>query len=246
MKHNSVNVLQPPSALGSIESSYLPNNVSFDLINPEGDVVLTQNSSKNELVTNILDQFDTNASEIPIPVCAGVRFSYLSAVAKSILELNDTVDNGLHNAGLKKENVKFKTIIKDGGDGMGEVLIHKEKSDSMLPDKAFRFSFCIVKMMAISDGTCITVYENEKPNSVRTNRPLLEAIVDENNKVSNILCTKPIELERKLMIDNVMRIHSDNGVFQDHQLCFYNTMVDEKRDRADAGLQGSGSRYLCR
>ena len=83
---------------------------------------------------------------------------------------------------------------------MGQVSIHKEKSDSMLLDKAFRFSFCIVKIIAMSDGTCITVYENEKPNSVRTNRPLLEAIADENNKVSNILCTKPIELERKIIL----------------------------------------------
>ena len=48
LKHNSLNVLQPPSALDSLESSFLLNNVSFDLINPEGDVDLTQNSSKTE------------------------------------------------------------------------------------------------------------------------------------------------------------------------------------------------------
>ena len=29
------------------------------------------------------------------------------------------------------------------------------------------------------------------------------------------------------------------------QAFFYNSMIDEKLDRADSGLMGSGSKYLC-
>lgn len=67
----------------------------------------------------------------------------------------------------------------------------------MLPDKAFRFSFfCIVKIEAEYQGKKYDVFTESLP--VRTNRPLLESILDENNHVSNVVCILPIENEREI------------------------------------------------
>ena len=70
----------------------------------------------------------------------------------------------------------------------------------MLPDKAFRFSFCIVKIQAEYDGKLFDVFTEPLPNSVRANRPLLESISDENNQVSNVVCILPIENEREILM----------------------------------------------
>jgi hypothetical protein len=80
---------------------------------------------------------------------------------------------------------------------MGDVSVHWEKSETELPNKAFRFAFAIVKVDCVmSNGTQINIFEEDKPNSIRTNRPLLEAIADENHHASCIFCMIPIEQER--------------------------------------------------
>ena len=45
------------------------------------------------------------------------------------------------------EDFVVETVIKDGGDGMGDVLIYKEVSDRFLPDKAFRFCFAVLDVL---------------------------------------------------------------------------------------------------
>ena len=69
---------------------------------------------------------------------------------------------------------------------------------------------------------------------------LLQAICDENESSSMVLTLYPIETERKLMSDLYM-IQAELKF----KLHFINSMVDEKRSRADGGLQGSGSLYMC-
>lgn len=123
---------------------------------------------------------------------------------------------------------------------MGEVFIYKEKDFKMLPDKAFRFSFCIVKIEAEYQGKKYDVFTEPLPNSVRTNRPLLESNSDENNQVSNVVCILPIENEREILMQNRMNVKTKQGWIC-HKFSFFNSMVDEKRDRGDSGLQGSGS-----
>ena len=88
------------------------------------------------------------------------------------------------------------------------------------------------------------IFVEDAPNSVRTNRPLLEAISDENNRCSNILCVSSIEKERDFIRNNFVVVQTKSGVYK-HKIVFFNSMVDEKRDRADSGLQGSGSSFLC-
>ena len=89
---------------------------------------------------------------------------------------------------------------------MGKVSVNRKKSLQMLPDKDFRFSFCIVSIHATLNGEKFLMYRNDKPNSVRTNRPLLEALADENNKASNMFCTLPIEQDRQVLIDNRVKL----------------------------------------
>ena len=89
---------------------------------------------------------------------------------------------------------------------MGEVSVYKEKDFKMLPDKAFRFSFYIVKIQAEYDGTLFDVFTAPLPNSVRTNRPLLESISEKNNQVSSVVCILPIKNERKILMQKRMHV----------------------------------------
>ena len=88
------------------------------------------------------------------------------------------------------------------------------------------------------------VFEEEHPNSVRTNRPLLEAICDENDAPSALICITPIEAEREFLTGKIMKVECE-GSIKRFEIDFYTSMVDEKLDRAESGLQGSGSNYSC-
>jgi hypothetical protein len=50
---------------------------------------------------------------------------------------------------------------------LGDVFVYKEKSDRALPDKAFRFSFAVIKVEAVSPSGSCTVFEEPFPNSVK-------------------------------------------------------------------------------
>ena len=50
------------------------------------------------------------------------------------------------------------------------------------------------------------MYEWDNPNSVRTSRPILEAIAAENNKYSAAVCLAPIEMERMALRDKAIVI----------------------------------------
>lgn len=65
----------------------------------------------------------------------------------------------------------LKTFIKDGADGMGDVSVYWDKSDCELLNKAFRFSFAIVKVCTVLNDEELVIYEEDRPNSVRINRP---------------------------------------------------------------------------
>jgi hypothetical protein len=56
--------------------------------------------------------------------------------------------SGLQKHGVDPgdQNLLFISSIKDGADGMGEISVYKEQAERFLPDKAIRFSFCIIKI----------------------------------------------------------------------------------------------------
>ncbi|XP_078608410.1 LOW QUALITY PROTEIN: V(D)J recombination-activating protein 1-like [Branchiostoma floridae x Branchiostoma japonicum] len=181
------------------------------------------------------------------PNTKGVRFSYINAVAKTLEEIDEDIVKGLENLGLDPTNpsIIIHTLVKDGADGMGEVSVHKEKADKSLPDKALRFSFCILKCSVMHNGEEVTIFEEPKPNSVQSNRPIVECIGDENDASTVNVCIGPVERERLVMKDKVMRVHITENIKRAHSLTFSNSMIDEKWDRSHGGLAGAGSRFLC-
>ena len=126
--------------------------------------------------------------EIATPNVKGVRWSYPDAIANTLKQLEPKIVSDLieNKIDPNDPNILLKTSIRDGADGLGDVAIHKEISDRFLPDKAFRFSFCIFKIEAIvGNSEPVEIFVEDKPYSVRTNRPLLKAICDENQRASN-------------------------------------------------------------
>ena len=51
-----------------------------------------------------------------------------------------------------------------------------------------------------------TIWEEEAPGSVRTNRCLIESICDENQTAAMVVCVAPVEAEREEMSKSIMRI----------------------------------------
>ena len=80
----------------------------------------------------------------------GVKFSYIK------------IDKGLENLGIT-DNPLLHVLIKDGGDGLGDVSQYKELGDRFIEDKAYRYSFCILKITVKVKDEFITVWEEEAP-----------------------------------------------------------------------------------
>ena len=175
------------------------------------------------------------------PNCIGAWWSYTDAIAKSVDELNSVILSGLKKQNIDPKNkaLFIKVTVKDGADGLGDVSEYKQKSDTFLPTKASRYTYAVLKREAfVGEDKYLCV--EESPNSIRCNQLLLQAICDENESSSMVLTLCPSETERKLMSDSYM-IQAELK-FKFHLI---NSMVDEKRSRADGGLQGSGSLYMC-
>ena len=241
-----LNPVQPPSQLDAEENRHLPGATDFEIIDKNGETVFRHFGKDNIKPTNILSDLQQCSSEVQSPSVKGVRYNYAEAIVSTLYELDPYIEKSLKEDKELPSDQIFHTTIKDGGDGLGSVSVYKEKADQFLPDKALRFSFAVVSSTAkTSDNTTKTVYEAENPNSVRVNRPLLKCIADENNKASSIVCLSPIEMEREYLQDKVIKVKISDGKWRLHKLKFFNSMEDEKYDRAISGYQRSGSKYIC-
>ena len=94
---------------------------------------------------------------------------------------------------------------------MGDVSLYKETGDRFLPNKAFHHSFAVTKVEVVCDGSNTELLVEETPNSVRANRPLLEAIADENNHSSSCVCLIPIEEEKSFLKRKVLKVQVGEG-----------------------------------
>ena len=238
------NVLETPNKVTNTEKGFLPGATEYKILDKTGLVLHHHLPVPNPVPVNVLGSFDTNDSEVPVPNVKGVRWGYADSLAQSLKEIDAVLDaDALSN---QSPDSSIITVVKDGGDGLGEVSVYKEQNDKFLPDKAFRFSFAIMssscKMM---DGCKGLLYEVENPNSVRVNQPLLECIADENNKASLVLLLTPIERERQYLENKIISVRIDEDTWRNHEISFFNSMVDEKHDRGISGLQGSGSSHIC-
>ena len=150
---------------------------------------------------------------------------------------------GMASCGLwLEDNYLIITTVKDGADGTGGVSIIKERGDRILPDKAFRSALAVIRCKVDIDGQRHTVYEPQDPNSTLITRPLVEAVGDENNHASLLLM---LDLMEEVMRGKELSTNVNNW-WRRHNLVFYNSMIDEKFDRAESGLQASSSKYTTR
>ncbi|KAK3089575.1 hypothetical protein FSP39_004762 [Pinctada imbricata] len=259
LKAKGCNPFVAPYALDEIECQYVPGSVRYSIegqdqvINYYHTPVKVNRECTSSPLDNtfepldIVNDFPACTPELATPNVKGCRWRYPDAIAKTLHELENDIIAGLqqHNIDPYDPTILLKTYIKDGADGLGDVSVHKEVGDRYLPDKAFRFSFCVYRIEAIlGDDEKVTIFVEKRPNSVKTNRPVLEAICDENNHGSSTLCLLPIENERSYMKGKIIRIQTEFG-WRRHVLFFSNSMIDEKLDRTNSGLAGSGSNYLC-
>ncbi|XP_063954560.1 V(D)J recombination-activating protein 1-like [Lytechinus pictus] len=247
--------LKPPGALDDREASYMPGSARFGMLNAASYCHHTP--VKPSLASLQDDRFANSyepqllggptVREFADPNCVGVAWSYREAVAKTLEELDMEISQGLAENGLPTDDPEtiIYTTIKDGADGMGDVSVYKTVADTYLPDKAFRASFVILKCEAEKEGSRVTVFEEEKPNAVNVCRPILEAVGDENSPSTSAQLLRNIEYERSAMQSGYMKVYDCNGSTRLHKLKIYNSMIDEKLDRSDGGLQGSGSKFLC-
>ena len=86
---------------------------------------------------NILGNINSSSSEIPPPNVKGVRWNYAKAIAQSLFEMEPDIEENLKKKKQSKFDKTFKTVIEDGGHGLGDVSVHKENGDRYLPDEAF-------------------------------------------------------------------------------------------------------------
>ena len=233
----------------------MPGSVRFKL---EGGADLIQHTPVKAGRTNVSVEYGNmsfepqsigaelhEAFEVPVPNFKGVQWPYSHALAKTLEELDEEIAKGMASCGLRPEdNHLIITTVKDGADGMGDVSIIKEKGDRILPDKAFRSAFAVIKCEVEVAGQRHTVYEPQDPNSTLITRPLVEAVGDENNHASSLLMLYLMEHERAVMKEREMSVNVQNW-WRRHKLIFFNSMIDEKLDRAESGMQASGSKYLC-
>lgn len=238
-------VFKPPSQLENAEkAAYLPSWVNFKLIDKEDNILLNHNKCILKPL-DIMSGFRVSLPQFPRPNVVGVRWNYMQATAKAIYELAPEIEEGLQRLNIEGHELVLQVLIKDGGDGLGDVSQYKEKHDRFLSDKAFRYSFYILNIKAESNGVTETIWEEKLPGSVRTNRSLVEAVCDENQTAAMIVCLAPVEKEQEQMKNNYLIIEMGEHIWRKFKLRFVNSMVDEKRTRADGGLQGAGSKYIC-
>ena len=85
--------------------------------------------------------------------------------------------------------------IKHAGDGMGEVKVWRETSEKTLPNKAFHYSICLVSCSRDIGNVTYILFDEEDPNSIHATRNILQAVADQNDKVSLATLLHSIDLE---------------------------------------------------
>ncbi|XP_070545703.1 V(D)J recombination-activating protein 1-like [Ptychodera flava] len=258
-KSKSVSVLVAPNQLDMLERTYMPGTARYAIVGEENfehiyqtpvklhrkDLSISTTADSVEPI-ELNSEYPNDNKEFPGPNLAGVRFRYTDAVAKTLEEIEPEISENLKSIGVSstKTELVLRTFIKDGSDGMGDVEIHRRKGERTLPANAFRAAFAVVKCEVEVGNEIKTVWDQKNPNSVRCNRPLIEAIAEENNDSTVHYCLLTMEGERELMKNKVMKIDCGD-YWRCHYLVFVTSMVDEKLDRSAGGLQGAGSGYPC-
>ena len=167
----------------------MPYNCEHKLLK-DSDIIYDHPKMRNQSPVNVSESFKSRLLHMSAaPNCIGARWSYTDAIAKSVDELNSVILSGLkkQNIDPKNKDLFIKVTVKDGADGLGDISEYKQKSDTFLPTKAFRYTYAVLKCEAFVGEDKFELFVEESPNSIRCNRPLLQAICDENESSSMVL-----------------------------------------------------------
>jgi V(D)J recombination-activating protein 1 len=241
----SSNSLKPLNQLTAMEDSFFPGHCAYklfknDCLIEEQQVILGKEESEPKDMRNIANF----PSDFPLPNVSGVEFDYIPAIAKTLTELEDKIRGRLQECGLPMDT-PVHTVIKDGGDGLGDVNVKARKSDFSLTDKVFRYSFCILRCTATVNDQTFELFREGSANSVDCTRPVVICHCDESDRPSISITLANVSKARNMMHNSVMKVVSGDLLQREHTLQFIYSMVDEKFERTSSGLQGSGSRFLC-
>ena len=243
LKSKNEPVFQSIEQVNKAEKCFMPPSCNYDIVNTSGEFI-KQLEPGNGSVVNINQSFSDSFPGMSPPNCEGVRCYYSDAIAGTLYELDSETEEGLQSLDFHDFDGTLTAIIKDGGDGMDDCSVYKEKGDRKLSNSALRFAFCILSVQITIKGINLKLYECNSPNSVRTSHPILEAIADENNKYSAAFCLAPIEMESMALRDKAIVIKGKENQLRKFNLIFFSSMEVEKFDRALSGLQGAGSSYI--
>ena len=206
------------------EDTYLPSYVNYKIKDNMDNIIFNHSAYKSEPI-NLMADFREALPQFPVPNVVGVRWSYRNALAKSLQELGSEIDKGLDNCGITG-NPTLQVLIKDGGDGLGDVSMYKEKGDRYLEDKAYRYSFCVLKITVDRENERVVIWEEDTPGSVRTNKTLIEAVCDENQTAAMVACVVPVEREREQIANNLISVETGT-LWRNFKVEFINSMEDE-------------------
>ncbi|XP_010882050.2 V(D)J recombination-activating protein 1 [Esox lucius] len=235
-------IFQPLHTLRAAEKELLPGYHPFEW----QPALKNVSTSCHVGIINGLSGWATSVDDAPADTITR-RFRYDVALVSALKDLEEDIMEGLRERGLEDSvcTAGFSVVIKESCDGMGDVS-EKHGGGPAIPEKAVRFSFTImsVSLQAEGEDEAVNIFQESKPNSEMSCKPLCLMFVDESDHETLTAVLGPVVAERNAM-KNSRLILSLGGLSRSFRFHFRGTGYDEKMVREMEGLEASGSTYIC-
>ncbi|XP_017555498.2 V(D)J recombination-activating protein 1 [Pygocentrus nattereri] len=235
-------IFQPLHTLRTAEKELLPGFHQF-----EWQPALKNVSTSWDVgIIDGLSGWTVSVDDIPADTISR-RFRYDVALVSALKDLEEDIMEGLRERGLDDSTCTsgFTVVIKESCDGMGDVS-EKHGGGPAVPEKAVRFSFTVMSITVQAEGEeeAVTIFQEQKPNSELSCRPMCLMFVDESDHEMLTAILGPVVAERRAMKESRL-ILSIGGLLRSFRFYFRGTGYDEKMVREMEGLEASGSTYIC-
>ncbi|XP_062854113.1 V(D)J recombination-activating protein 1 [Trichomycterus rosablanca] len=235
-------IFQPLHTLRNAEKELLPGFHQFEW----QPALKNVSTSWNVGIIDGLSGWTISVDEVPADTISR-RFRYDVALVSALKDLEEDIMEGLRERDIDDSTCTsgFTVVIKESCDGMGDVS-EKHGGGPAVPEKAVRFSFTVMSITVQAEGEAdaVTIFQEPKPNSELSCRPLCLMFVDESDHETLTAILGPVVTERKAMKESRL-ILSIGGLLRSFRFHFRGTGYDEKMVRDMEGLEASGSTYIC-
>ncbi|GAA6107821.1 V(D)J recombination-activating protein 1 [Tachysurus ichikawai] len=235
-------IFQPLHTLRNAEKELLPGFHQFEWQPALKNVARSCNIG----IIDGLSGWTASVDDVP-PDTITRRFRYDVALVSALKDLEEDIMEGLRERGLddSKCTSGFTVVIKESCDGMGDVS-EKHGGGPAVSEKAVRFSFTVMSITIQAEGEeeAVTIFQEQKPNSELSCRPLCLMFVDESDHEMLTAILGPVVAERKAMKESRLILFI-GGLQRSFRFYFRSTGYDEKMVRDMEGLEASGSTYIC-